>query len=246
MILGHLRTAGLLGLILACSICVGAPAGDSFSAGREAYGAGDFAAAARHFRDAVQSRTASGALLNLGNAEWQLEKKGEAILAWERALWANPFDRNARNNLRFARETLQLEAPELSWYEVGSTWLPADWWAWMATVSLWLVVAMTTLPGIFRWRKSAWHQALAALGLGVLLLALPANYGALTRSRVGFVREKDTPLRLTPTAEGEPVTRLAEGDPGRWVRARGKFVYIRTSRAAGWIERDRFDLVCAK
>jgi hypothetical protein len=219
---------------------------DLFNSGLEAYRTSDFALAARVFHDCGVAHPASGTFQNLGNVEWQRGRPGNAILAWEQALWVNPFDRNARNNLRFARESAQLEAPELAWYEVGSAWLPAHWWAWIAAGSLWLVVGMMTLPGILRWRKSPWQQAVAALGLAVFLLSLPAQAGVLTRSRVGFVLEKDTLLRLTPTSEGEGVTRLAAGEPGRWVRARGNYLFLRTSRGSGWVERERFELVCLK
>jgi tetratricopeptide (TPR) repeat protein len=239
-----LRWIALLSL---CIIQAGAATvTNQFNTGVEAYRAGDFAQATQAFRNAAARQPASGTLQNLGNAEWQRGKAGEAILAWEQALWVNPFDKNARHNLRFARTAVQLEAPELKWYEVGSSWLPANWWAWIAGGSLWLVVGMMTLPGILRWRKSSWQQAVAALGLGVFLLSIPAHFGVLTRTRVGFILEKDTPLRLTPTGEAEAVTRLAAGEPARCVGARGNFLFIRTSRNAGWIERGQFGLICAK
>jgi tetratricopeptide (TPR) repeat protein len=219
---------------------------NSFNSGVQAYQAGDFAQAASAFHEATMQQPASGTFQNLGNAAWQLGRAGEAILAWEQALWVNPFEQNARNNLRFARAALQLDSPELKWYEAAASWLPANWWAWIAGGSLWLVVGMTTLPGILRWRKSSWQQAVAALGLGIFLVSLPAHFGTLTRTRAGFVLGKDTPLRLTPTAEGEAVTRLAAGEPARWVRTRGHYFFIRTSRNAGWIERREFGLICVK
>ena len=173
-----------------------------------------------------------------------LRNPGAAILAWERALWVDPFDQSARQNLRFARKTAQLEAPDLAWYEVVSTWLPASWWACIAGLSLWLAVGMVMLPGILRRRKATWHQAAAALGLMVFLLSIPAHIGVETRSRIGFVLQKDTPLRLTPTAEAQAVTRLAAGEPGRRIRIRGNYVLIRTSRMLGWLQQDQFGLTC--
>lgn len=219
--------------------------GNFFLDGIEAYRTGNFTNAAANFRQSAFAQPASGAFQNLGNAEWQLGHAGEAILAWERALWLNPYDANAKNNLRFARDTAQLEAPELRWYETGSTWMPKNFWAGMTAASLWLVVGMVTLPTVFRWRKAGWHQALAALGLGIFLLSLPASFGVWTRSRIGFIMEKNIPLRLTPTAEAEAVTRLAAGEPARLVRAKGKYLYVRTSRNAGWVEREQLGLVCA-
>ena len=125
-----------------------------------------------------------------------------------------------------------------------STWLPANWWAWIAGVSLWLAVGMVMLPGILRLRKAAWHQAVAAFCLMVFLLSIPAYIGLQTRSRIGFVLQPDTLLRLTPTLEAQAVTRLAAGEPARLVRTRGTYVLLRTSRTLGWVERAQCGLIC--
>ncbi|HPU56979.1 MAG TPA: tetratricopeptide repeat protein, partial [Verrucomicrobiota bacterium] len=107
------------------------PAGQSrttpnslFAAGLEAYRAGDFDAAAEAFGRCALEHPSAGAWQNLGNAEWRRGRLGPAIVAWERALWIDPRDARSRNNLRFVREQAQLEAPELRWHEIASTWLP--------------------------------------------------------------------------------------------------------------------------
>jgi hypothetical protein len=217
-----------------------------FQTGVTAYRTNEYALAAEAFRQSVTLQPASGALQNLGNAEWQRQRTGAAILAWEQALWLDPFNQAARQNLRYARKNAQLEAPDLAWYEVISTWLPVTWWAWIAGVSLWLSVGVVLLPGILRRRKATWHQAIAALGLMVFLLSVPAHIGVETRSRIGFVMQKDTPLRLTPTLEAQTVTRLAAGEPARKVRARGNYLLIRNGRVLGWVEHDQFGLTCLK
>lgn len=240
----------LLALLLALFACPSSISAVSaqaeFQAGAVAYRAGDYARAAEAFRQSVVLQPASGALQDLGNAEWRCQHTGAAILAWEQARWLDPFNPSARQNLGFARKTAQLEAPDLTWYEVVSAWLPTSWWAWIAGISLWLAVGMGMLPGVLRQRKATWHQAVAALGLMVFLLSLPAHIGVQTRSRIGFVLQKDTPLRLTPTLEAQAMTRLAAGEPGRWVRARGNYVLIRTSRALGWVEQDQFGMACPR
>src|SRR4051794_35130464 len=108
-------------MAILCALAVdGAPSTNFFRLGTEAYQSGDCQKTAQAFRSVVAQAPSSGALQNLGNAEWQRGRNGEAILAWEQALWINPFDGNARNNLRFARENAQLESPELTWYEIAS------------------------------------------------------------------------------------------------------------------------------
>ena len=212
--------------------------------GAKAYRGGDYIHSIISFQAAAQRQPATGTLQNLGLAEWQQGRLGEAVLSWEQALWLDPFNKAARGNLRFARRTAQIESPDLAWYEVTSSWLPVNWWAWSATLSLWLAVGMGILPGIFRVRKAAWHQAVAALGLAVFLLTLPAHLGTETRSRIAFVLQKDTPLRLTPTEDAQFVTRLAAGEPARLERMRGRFLLVRTGRALGWLEKGELGFVC--
>ena len=231
-------------MLLVCDVAVAAPPDAPFREGATAYNAGDYAKAAGSFRQSAALHPASGTLLNLGLAEWQISKVGPAIVAWEQALWLDPFNQPVRMNLRFARRAAQVEAPELSWPEVISTWLPVNWWAWIAGASLWLAVGMMIVPGVLRQRREAWHQALAALGIMLFLLSIPAHLGVHTRARIGFVLRKETPLRLTPTAEAQAIAQLAAAEPVRFVRARGNYFLVRTSRATGWIQRDQFSLIC--
>lgn len=214
-----------------------------FDVGVEAYNSNDFPRAAQAFRAASESQLSVGAFQNLGKAEWQIGRIGLAVLAWERALWLDPYDPGARNDLQFARAAAQLEAPYLTWYEIVSTWLPTNYWAWIVGGSLCLAVGMMILPGVLRLRKTSWHQTVTALALVIFLLSIPAHFGVVSRTSIGFVLVQDAPLRLTPTAEAEPVTTLAAGEPAHLDRVKGKYLFIRTRRATGWVERGQFDLV---
>jgi hypothetical protein len=218
----------------------------NFRNGVQAYNSGDYLHAAQAFEKSAVSQPASGTLQNLGNSEWQRGRAGPAIVAWEQSTWLDPFNSVARNDLRFARKTAQVEAPELTWYEVVSTWLPANWWATIAGVSFWAAVGMVMLPGILRVRKAAWQQAVAAFGIMIFLLSLPAHAGVYSRSRIGFVLEKNTPLRLTPTVESQMITHFAAGEPVRCERARGNYILVRNGRARGWLERGQLGMVCPK
>lgn len=211
-------------------------AADLFARGSQAYADGNFDHAAENFVASAKLHPASGTWHNFGNAEWQLGETGPAILAWERALWLNPFNTNAHSNLRFARKARLLDAPELSWYEICSTWLPVNTWPWVATLSLWVAVAMVVLPGVFRWRKAGWHQAVAAAGFAVFLLTIPALVGIQTRSKICVVLPANANLRLTPTSDAQTMARLAAGETVRFERRRGKYFFVRTNNGAGWID----------
>lgn len=219
------------------------PARELFQQGATSYVTNGFEPATALFQEAASVAPASGTLHNLGNAEWQSGHPGPAILAWERALWLDPFSRDTRANLRFARKARQLDAPELVWYEICSTWLPVSTWDWIACVSFWLAVAMIVLPGIFRQRKTDWHQGVAAAGFAIFLLTLPALAGVHTRSRLGVILPQETPLRLTPTEDAQILTRLPAGETARLEKERGPYVFIRTGNAAGWVGHAQFGLM---
>jgi len=220
---------------------------DVFRQASEAYVSGAYSDAVLVLTDLAQRCPSSGVFHNLGNAEWKLGHAGEAILAWERAQWLDPFGANPRANLSFARKAAQLPTPDLAWYEICSTWLPVDVWAWIAGAGFWIAVALTLLPGIFRWRKAGWQQALAAAGFAACLLTLPSLVGIHTRSALGVVLAPDTPLRLTPTQEAQVLTKLPAGEMARLERARGGYVYLRSGNdAAGWVRRKEFGLICGE
>ena len=217
---------------------------DNFRRGVEAYRAGEYAEAVDCFQLTLDKQPSSGTLVNLGLAEWHRGHVGAAVLAWEQARWVDPFNRDARNNLAYARQLTIVAPPDYSWYELISARLPMNAWAWIAGISLWLAVGMVVLPGVLRWRKAAWQQAVAALALTLLLVSLPAHYGVLTRTKIGFALEKNLPLRLTPTGEGEVLTKLASGDPVRELRKRGEYVLVRTAEGQGWLKNSEVGWVC--
>ena len=233
--------------VLACSLAsVRAATNDWFAEGVAAYRTGQFAEAAQAFENAAAVRPTAGTFVNLGLAEWQRGDAGPAVLAWERAGWIDPFNRPAREDLNFARQVTQLDAPQLNWFETLSTWLPPAAWLWVAGASLWLAVGMILLPAVFRRQKAGWHQVLAACGLCVFLFSVAANWGVINRMNLGFVLENNAPLLLTPTHEGEVTSTLTSGEPARELRTLGDFYLIRTESQTGWIKREQFGFVSRK
>jgi tetratricopeptide (TPR) repeat protein len=221
-----------------------AASNDAFEQGLMFSHAGQFPEATTAFEEAARAHPASGTFVDLGLAEWQRGHAGPAILAWERAVWIDPYDARANGNLRFARQVADVDAPELKWHEAISTLLPPNAWVWLAGVTLWLGIGLLVVPGVLRRRPSGWHHWLAAMAFGICLFSLTANYGVVSRTHIGFVLGKNATLRLTPTQEGEVVTTLTAGEPARALRTRGDFVFIRAATLSGWIEKRDFGLVC--
>ncbi len=216
---------------------------DSFSRGMALSRAGEFPEAAAAFEKSAQAQPASGTLVNLGLAEWQRGHAGAAIRVWEQARWIDPFDERAAQNLKFARAVAQVDEPQLKWFETASTWLPPNDWVWIAGASLWLAVGALVLPPVFRRKKSDWQQALAAIGLGIFLASLTANFGVVSRTNLGFVLKRSSALMLTPTRNSEVISTLNAGESARKLRSRGNYYFIHTASESGWIERSAFGLV---
>ena len=230
----------LLAIFFSQTYCWANPANDSFLQGVTAYQAGKFPEAAAAFEKSAQTQPAAGTFINLGLAEWQRGHAGTAILAWEKARWLNPFDRRATENLKFAHAVVQAGEPQLKWFEITSTWLPPNAWVWLAGAGLWLAIGALVVPRILRWRNSGWQQWLAALGSGIFIFSMTANIGVVSRTQIGFVVERNTPLRLTPTRDAETVSTLAAGEPARKLRTRGNYYFIQTASERGWIEQSSF------
>jgi hypothetical protein len=218
---------------------------ERFSLANAAYASGDFAEAAYQLRELATSGPWShGALHNLGNAEWKVNRPGYAVLAWERARALNPFDPNTAANLRFARTQAQLVVPERAWFEQYSEWLPPSAWLAAASVGLWGGITLLTIPRLFGTKRVDWHQALAALLLAAFLLSIPALAGLQTRRQIGVILEDETPLRLSPTRDGEArdaLGKLGAGEVARVEKTRGEYLYVRADGdRAGWVHRREF------
>ncbi len=123
-------------------------------------------------------------------------------------------------------------------------WLPVNAWAWMASVSIWISVALVVLPGVFRRQKTGWHQGVASAGFALFLISLPALAGVHARSKIGVVLSQETPLRQTPTFEAQIHVRLPAGEMVRLQRVRGDYVLVRTGGdSSGWIKKSQVGFI---
>jgi tetratricopeptide (TPR) repeat protein len=225
--------AGLLALPLSAATA------DGLAAGQAAYAAGDFVGAVEKWQAEVTARGATAGLLAaLGNAEWKLGRKGRAMLCWERALLLDPRDPVATAGLRHAQSAGGAERPALTWAENYASFLGADTWLILATVSFWVVLLGLLVPRLRRRAPTEWQEKAIVAGATLFILTLPALWGAHVYARRAVVRQADVFLRLTPTARGESVGGVAEGDIVRTDRPFGDYVRVTTAAGqTGWLQR---------
>jgi hypothetical protein len=232
-----------LGSLFWSALATAGPEEEMFASGTRLCRDGDFTQAATVLRGAARARPASGTLQNLGLAEWHRGQIGPAVLAWEQAVWVDPFNQAARSNLAFARKISQLDDANLAWQEVVSSWLPANWWAYLTGMGIWMGLGALGVPAVLGRRKTMWQQLVGGIGLMLIVLGIPALIGIHTRANIGFVLKKDAELKLTPTQEGQVVSRLAPGEPVRMIRRKGPFILVGTPRGKGWLQTDHFGLI---
>lgn len=207
-------------------------------AGQAAYAAGDYVGAIERWQAQVLAEGATaGRLAALGNAEWKLGRKGRAMLCWERALLLDPRDPVATAGIRHAQSAGGVERPALTWAENYATFLGANLWLIIATVAFWVVVLGLLVPRLRRRTPTEWTERAIVAGATVFLLSLPGIWGGHLYARRAVIRQADVSLRLTPTARGEPIAGVAEGDIVRTDRPFNGYVRVTTAEGkTGWLQ----------
>ena len=218
---------------------------DGLSAGQAAYAAGDFVGAVEKWQAEVTAHGATAGLLAaLGNAEWKLGRKGRAMLCWERALLLDPRDPVATAGIRHAQSAGGTERPALTWAENYASFLGADTWLILATASFWVVLLCLLVPRLRRRAPADWQEKAVVAGATLFLLTLPALWGGQVYAKRAVIRQSDVFLRLTPTARGEPVGGVAEGDVVRTGRPFNGHVRVTTADGkSGWLRAGEIESV---
>lgn len=211
----------------------------------QAYAKGEYAESVRLWEErAAREGVTSGLLAALGNAEWRLGHKARAVLCWERALLIDPADPVALAGIRHAQNAGGAKRPPANWLERYASFLPSDAWTLAAAAAFWTAVAALLVPRMTGRRPGPWANALLLAGLTAFVLALPGIWGAHSRADRAVVRRAETPLRLTPTADGEAVGSFEEGDMVRAGRKLNGHVRVRASDGrAGWVRAGEIESV---
>ncbi len=224
-------------LLMAGLVAAPLPAAE-MDAGQAAYAAGDFVGAIERWQAQVRAEGATaGRLAALGNAEWKLGRKGRAMVCWERALLLDPRNPVATAGIRHAQSAGGVERPALTWAENYAAFLGANAWLVIATAAFWATLLGWLLPRLRRRPPAEWQEKLVVGAATVFLLCLPGLWGGHLYARRAVVRQSEVSLRLTPTARGEALVGVAEGDVVRTERPFNGYVRVTTADGkTGWVQ----------
>ena len=186
-----------------------------------AYARGQYQQAIKDYEALLKQGAAAELYYNLGNAYYRTENITRAVLNYERALLLAPGDRDIRINLQIANsKTIDKIVPEsemffFTWYRSLVNLMSVDGWAWLAIISLALVVALL-LVYLFSdrilFRKIGFFGGLALLLLFVLgnIFAWQQKQNLLYRKGAIVITPSVT-VKSTPAMNGTDLFVLHEG-----------------------------------
>jgi tetratricopeptide (TPR) repeat protein len=224
-------------------------------AANEAYQAGDYRAAIEQYQALLDQGYYSAALYhNLGNAWYQIDRPGMAVLNYQRGLDLAPSDRGFRQNMELIREGFAepiVPIPEfflLSWWKSAQRLLGSNGWAVVGLLIVWGGFA-----GLARWRTAPQRpQRKKAFLVGVVLLVSSVLPIALAFTAF----QSDTSRTMGVVVEGKPSLYQAADErsnarrqlePGVTLEIRdqiGEWVKVRlVNGEIGWVKTTDFEHV---
>ena len=225
---------------------------ETFARANRLYEAGKYAEAKNLYERLVRDGY-SGANLyyNIGNACVKLDRKGEAILYYRKALALRPRDQDARSNLDYARSLVRdrIEAPPRPW--------PVR--RWNAFISGFTARELLAAAAVFYWGLVAVlvvivyapgaRRPLSRAAAVLLALLLVAGAGAFCRfreegRRQAVVLASEATVRYGPSEKDVPAFVLHEGAEVEIRNERGGWCQIALPDGkAGWVEKTKLGIV---
>lgn len=212
---------------------------------RQAYQAGDSAQALETWTTLAQEQGVTAPrLAAMGNAEWRLGRRGRAMVCWERALTLDPSDPVAQAGVAHAAAVGGVDRPLPTWQERYASGLSPDAWIWLALAAAWTLVLTWSWPRLRGERLRDTHHRVLLASLTLLVLSLPGAWGSWTSGQRAVVRRPEEPLKLTPTALGESLGQLGEGDVVRTQRVLNRHVRVQLAGGqVGWVRAEALEPV---
>jgi tetratricopeptide (TPR) repeat protein len=181
---------------------------------------------------------------NLGNTYFKLGQIGYAILYYEKAVSLKPFDRDIRNNLEYARRSMEERIQPLyneglfnflrTTYSFVKPWLLAVFELVFFTGFIVFSILFILLP----YQRQRFKKQVLVFGIlffvfGVCAFSRTAYEKANPK---GIVVEEAVEVLSAPIVESEPVFQLYEGTRTKVLETRGDWIRIRINDGReGWI-----------
>lgn len=212
-----------------------------FETANAAYERGRYARALSQYRGILRSGYASGALYyNLGNTYVRLDKLGQGIRHYEKALRVRPEDPRIQHNLEQARRWANVDRrtiPPRRLLSVVQNWSPVA--LYVAGLFLFGVGLATAIIRYRPARTEATNHPLVwgPISVGLLIVALALGTSGLQSLEQRAVVVVDhVQLRTEPNADAAADTTLAEGTLVEVRRRQSGWRHVRSAGSIrGWV-----------
>ena len=221
---------------------------DAWQKGNELYQQKKYDSAAVYFSRVAASRPHStDVYYNLGNTYYRMDKIGLAILNYERALHADPDNKNAKANLLVAQNHMSNHVQEadtlflVTWWDVLISASRQRTWA---LLSLLLFVAIVAVMWVRKKSNKAGARKVSPLlvTLGVVWLCTTVLAIASAANSAGdnsaVVMQEDAPLMME-ARPGKAVSLIPEGTLVQIKGSKGSYIAVTLPDGrTGWMKQE--------
>jgi tetratricopeptide (TPR) repeat protein len=216
------------------------------------YESGSYEAARDEYEKLVNAGYRGASLYyNLGNAYFKLDRKGMAILFYEKALKLRPRDQDVRSNLEYARSLIEDRVEPRP-----QAWLVRRWTGMVgyfnlreligaAAAAYWLfaaaLIALIYAP--------SWRRPLVRVAVTLTLALAVAVAGALSRAYLegqegGVVLSKEVKVHYGPSDKDVVAFVLHEGTVVEIENVKDDWYQVSLPDGkAGWVKREYCDVI---
>lgn len=231
-----LRTIIMIAAALLAAATAGAQtAREYFALGNNAYKAGDYARALENYSLAEKNGFDSAELyFNKANAFAKLDRRGDALLNYKRAVYNAPRMREATANLAMYAKDNSLESGLEAFKTPLIAELSESEWATVCFVSFWAAVLLVFVPPLYGKRPPA-TLFLAIVFAAAFAVAIPSILDWRNFADTAVALKPDTKLAVSPTKTAPAAAIVDAGQCAKILKSRGGYLYLETKNGKrGW------------
>lgn len=234
-------------------ICCGSPLGaqpssvpNSFDEANRLYAEKDYEGARSAYEKIVKEGTVDPAVfLNLGHAEYRLERPALAAINYRRALALDPSDTAARSSLEHVQNELAQPAPGVGIADLAGQYVSFDLLALIGSLLFWAGILLV----VFAVFSAGRHTVLLVLGVFIAMLGATAvSLSWAGDSRIALAQTSivtdDAVARSAPAENGQKLSDLKKGAAVRVLAARNGWSLVRLPAGVdGWVPSNAIEAV---
>lgn len=246
------RLLPLLAILAVLSAHVSAAppeAAEQFEQANRLYAEQDYEGARQAYEKLIKSGTTNPAVfLNLGHAEYRLERPALAAINYRRALALDPADSAARSSLEHVHRELGQSSPGVGFADLAGQYISFDLLALLGSLLFWAGLLLVVFAVFSQKRR------IGLLVLGILISIAGATAVAISwagDSRIALAQTsivtEDAVARSAPAENGQKLNDLKKGAAVRVIAARDDWSLVRLPVGVdGWVPSGSLESVFPK